>query len=80
MLVDLNNLKYSLKSEVQTTLNLKSEPEILGFRLCKGPWEKTYILDVETDTHNLSALILDVKDKGLELAGPFRAQKKEVKK
>lgn len=80
MLLDLRNLKSSVEREIQKELKSKSVPEILGFRLVKGPWEKTYVFDVEIETSQYSALVLDVEGKGLELAGPFRVTKKEIKK
>lgn len=76
MMVDLNNLRVSMKAELNS--QLKDNSEILGFRVVKGPWDKTYILDIETKKANISGLLLDLS-KGLEFAGPLKSVSKEAK-
>ena len=75
MLIDLNNLRSNMKLELR---RMKCSEDILGFRVICGPWDETYIFDIETKEENLSGLLLDTSN-GLELAGPFKITKKEVK-
>lgn len=75
MLIDLNNLRGNMKLELK---KLGCDTNVLGFRLISGPWEKTFIMDIETEKENLSGLLLDTSN-GLELAGPFKVTTKEAK-
>lgn len=81
MTVDILNCKTAIENEIQKELKSKSKCEILGFRVMKGPWEKTWILDAETKEHTASALLMETNGgQTMDFAGPLKVTKKEVKK
>lgn len=79
MLVSLANCKKDIEDAVQAELKSKSVPEILGYRFIKGPWVKTFILEVDTLQETLSCFLVEGKTGLLEMAAPFKVIKKEKK-
>lgn len=76
----LEMLLVDLQKRVNVALNSKLDCEILGFRIIKGPWEDTLVLDIDTSKAGLSGLLKKGDDNVYSFVSPFAVTKKEIKK
>lgn len=80
-MIMLGNCIQEIKDTIQAQEKLSQAPDILGFRLIDGPWDKTKFLDVETKDKQYSALLIqEGTDNMLKMVAPFKVTKKDVKK